>query len=570
MAGQLFDVAIIGGGMHGAWIALRAARAGLSVALLERDDFAAGTSANSLKILHGGLRYLQKLDFPRMRRSICARRAYARWSPHLFEALPCVMPLNATGMRSPWFVGPALLFNDLIGLDRNAGVSDAARLPTGGLLSGAQLKDEIKGLATRPAFAGALWWDAIARDPERLVLETLLEAADAGAQVLNHAQVERILHADGRVHGVALADRLTGRTHELHARNVVNAAGPWAAALARASGLSDAHLPHAWTGAMNVVLRRSLGHRAAIALSTSQRSTGGDPVASRNRDRGLRELFFVPWRGHTMIGTDYLPVGDVAEGLRGPTPAAVHRFLEQAAALAPAARIEPADLALVHWGLLPLQRAGDALPGKTPVILDDAAQTGAEGALAVIGEKLTSAPQLSARVVARLQRRLGGGQSTTRRAGRRARARRVQDVAGSSAAAAAGASVSSQPAEQLVSRNDLPDDRVRVRLERYGPRWTELVELGTQHSGDFLPVAADSPVLCVELRHAIEREMACTLPDLLRRVGAGQTGHPGAGFVGACAAWAQRHCGWDAQRLHTQVQELDAWFRSRAPTLQPM
>src|SRR5690349_14384800 len=99
LSGQRFDVAVVGGGIHGAWIALRAARAGHSVALLERGDFGGGTSANSLKILHGGLRYLQHLDLRRMRSSIEARREHARWMPHLFQPLPCVMPLEASGLR---------------------------------------------------------------------------------------------------------------------------------------------------------------------------------------------------------------------------------------------------------------------------------------------------------------------------------------------------------------------------------------------------------------------------------------------------------------------------------------
>src|SRR5262245_17937543 len=129
LSGQRFDVAIVGGGIHGAWIALLAARAGCTVALLERSDFGSGTSANSLKILHGGLRYLQHLDVSRMRASTLARREHARWHPHLFEPLPCVMPLETTGLRSPWFLGPALLANDGIAFDRNAGVIAASHLP---------------------------------------------------------------------------------------------------------------------------------------------------------------------------------------------------------------------------------------------------------------------------------------------------------------------------------------------------------------------------------------------------------------------------------------------------------
>ncbi len=152
---QLFDIAIVGGGMHGAWLALRAAQAGISVALVERDDFGAATSTNSLNILHGGLRYLQHLDFARMRSSIRARREFCRLFPHLVRPLQCVMPLRAAGVRSPWTLGPALLLNDLISADRNADVDEAARLPTGRLLSGAACRERIAPLATTNAVSGA-------------------------------------------------------------------------------------------------------------------------------------------------------------------------------------------------------------------------------------------------------------------------------------------------------------------------------------------------------------------------------------------------------------------------------
>src|SRR5690606_17465989 len=122
-----FDVAVVGGGMHGAWIARRAAEAGYRTALVERGDFGGATSANSLKILHGGLRYLQDLSFRRMRSSIRARREFARLAPELVQPLPCVMPLRGVGLKSPWVLAPALLANDLIASDRNAGVAAEAQ-----------------------------------------------------------------------------------------------------------------------------------------------------------------------------------------------------------------------------------------------------------------------------------------------------------------------------------------------------------------------------------------------------------------------------------------------------------
>ena len=162
---QAFDIAIVGGGIHGAWLAFRAAAAGLRVALIEKNDFGSATSANSLKILHGGLRYLQHLDFPRMRSSIRARRAFGSFAPHLVQPLPCVMPLRSTGLRSPWILGPALLANDVISWDRNHDVPAGYRLPRGSLAGRGGLVHTISlPLTGTTATSAAVWWDGVALD----------------------------------------------------------------------------------------------------------------------------------------------------------------------------------------------------------------------------------------------------------------------------------------------------------------------------------------------------------------------------------------------------------------------
>lgn len=166
--------------IHGAWVALRATRLGFRVALIDQHDFGGGTTANSLRILHGGLRYLQHLNLRRMRSSIAARREFARHSPHLVQPLPCVMPLQPFGLRSPWVLGPALLANDVIAWDRNVGVAPRARLARGRLLEAREANRRIESLSELEAAGGALWWDAIAIDVARLTLEPILFAAEAG------------------------------------------------------------------------------------------------------------------------------------------------------------------------------------------------------------------------------------------------------------------------------------------------------------------------------------------------------------------------------------------------------
>ena len=205
-----FDVLVIGGGIHGAAAARAAAARGLRTALVEKDDFGEATSANSLKIVHGGLRYLQRADLAKVRDSVRARREIFRRFPHLVAPLPCVLPTRGLGLRSRPAMAAALLLNDLLSADRNLGVAPACRLPRGRTISRAELQRRAPRLADERASGGALWHDGIALDTERLVLELVLDAAAAGAAVANRVRAVSFLRRGDRVEGVLARDELGG------------------------------------------------------------------------------------------------------------------------------------------------------------------------------------------------------------------------------------------------------------------------------------------------------------------------------------------------------------------------
>ncbi|RPH57928.1 FAD-dependent oxidoreductase, partial [bacterium] len=156
------DLLVIGGGMYGAVLALEAARRGISTLLLERGDFGRETTWSSLRILHGGLRYLQRLDLPRFRESVGERRWFLRCFPDLVEPLPCLMPLHdpprGGRLRRPGIFRFALRVNDLLARER--------ALPPGRLLSAAETVELFPGVDRAGLRGGALWYDAVAKDPE--------------------------------------------------------------------------------------------------------------------------------------------------------------------------------------------------------------------------------------------------------------------------------------------------------------------------------------------------------------------------------------------------------------------
>ena len=159
LQGRKFDVLVVGGGIYGVCTAWDAALRGLSVALVEKGDFGSATSSNSLKIIHGGLRYLQHADLKRVRESTAERRTLMRIAPHLVHPMPCLMPTYGHALKGKEAMAVALFLNDLVCFDRN-GLSDPQKhIPRGRVISKKECMSLIPGVNERELSGGALWYD---------------------------------------------------------------------------------------------------------------------------------------------------------------------------------------------------------------------------------------------------------------------------------------------------------------------------------------------------------------------------------------------------------------------------
>ena len=374
-----WDVAVVGGGVYGAAVAWDAAQRGLRVALVEREDFGAGASWNSLKTIHGGMRYLQKLDLGRLRQSARERSTLLAIAPQIVRPLPFLVPTYGHGLTGREALALGLRLNDWLTRDRNRGLPADRRIGDARTVSAAEALRLVPGLAPRGLSGAALWHDAQATSTERLTIGFLHAAADAGAAAANHAEAVTLLRAGVRVAGVTVRDTLTGGTSEVRARVVVNAAGPWADEFLARGGLRRAPAP--LLRARNVVL-----HRAPVV-----------PCAVGARNEG-RFLFLVPWEGRTIVGTSYEP----AEGpLSDPLA-----LLDAAARAFPWAGIERRDAALIHEGLVPGR--GDAFGLSTrPRLHDHEAEDGLPGLVSLQGVKYTTSRAVAERAVDLVFRRLG-------------------------------------------------------------------------------------------------------------------------------------------------------------------
>jgi glycerol-3-phosphate dehydrogenase len=391
-----FDVLVIGGGIQGAFIAWDATLRGLAVALVERDDFGAATSANSLRIVHGGIRYLARGDLARMRESIRERSALLRVAPGLVEPLPVLIPTGPPGVPGRAAFAAALALTHVLSPTRNRHLHPSRRIAAGRVVSRAECARLFPALDPSAISGGALWYDARMTRPERLTLAVVASAASAGAWVANHLEAEEFELGEGRVRQVGVVDRLTGQRHCMRARQVVIAAGPWTEELGRRAGGPPGASPGGarHSLALNLVVGRRLAEVAVGLRSDSVAAS--DPGGS-----GGRFLFLAPQAGSTLLGTWY----GVAEEGTDPELALERggeSLLAEFNRACPGLALRRSDVVGRQWGRLPLKAGRESGPAgllaERPVMRGPAAG-GPANLITVEAVKYTTARAVAQEVV---------------------------------------------------------------------------------------------------------------------------------------------------------------------------
>lgn len=530
LADTTFDLLVIGAGIYGATIAWDAAQRGCSVAVIDRGDFGAAASANSLKTVHGGLRSLQRGALAEVRLFVRERRALLRIAPHLVAPLSFVIPTSRHPVRNRPMMRAALALNDLVARDRNDGLLPSRRLHGGRLLSRDEVLRVAPDLDPDMVTGGASWADAQMQNSERLVLAFVQSAAGAGAAVANYVSADRLLVSDGRVTGCAVTDVLGGASFDVRARVVVNAAGAWAAPLSSgATGLpADAMLP-ALSRALNVV---------------TPRRASGPAVGGVSRGRFF---FKVPWRGLTMYGTSHDEFTDSPDVAR-PASDTVAALLEDVNRAFPGAPVAMSEVSLVHWGLLPsTPSSGDVQLAKRSLVHDHR-EDGVTGLVTVIGVRYTTARQTAQDAVDLVTGLLGRKAAPCRTATTPLAGGEFDDLD----------EVGSRVRRAWPHATDADVARL---VRSYGTRVDEVLRLARGNVEEAAPLSPTCPVTRAEIRHAARHELALTLADaVVRRTEAGSAGHPGADAARAALDVLRAERGWDDARCASELAALDAHY----------
>lgn len=533
LANQKFDVLVVGGGIHGAITAWDAVLRGLSVALIERGDFGSGTSQNSLKIIHGGLRYLQDGNLSRIRMMTRERTTWMKIAPHLIHPLPCLIPTTQKMSRSRLAMGLALMANDILSFDRNYLFDSEKHIHDGMIVSQRELSRILPGYDVSTSTGGAVWYDAQIYNSERLLLEFLLSAVEAGAEVSNYVEAISFLRHESGIIGVRAKDCQTGQVFDIQSKLVINCAGAWIDCLLEKAAL---HSEYATSVAMNVIINQ-VWSEVAVGL-TSKPVNGNSPQV----------LFIVPWRNKSMIGTCHIPWRGAPHGFKL-KEAMVQEFLDQINRAHPALKLSLDNVRHVTWGFLPVNKAdANRQPVRLTrdgVVIDHQKKDGVSGLISILGVKYTTARVVAEQAMDLAVSQLGmktkkcqthitpltGGKIEDFRAFLRKALRKVPRV------------IHERTTEHLVYN--------------YGSEYQTLVEYMLRQPDLARRIDPPLPVTVAEVQHAIHQEMALTLADvIMRRTELGSMGLPSMATLQKCARIMGREFQWSSEHQQQEIRSV--------------
>jgi glycerol-3-phosphate dehydrogenase len=481
-----FDVVVIGGGITGAGVALDAATRGYSVALVEKADFASGTSSRSSKLVHGGLRYLQQFDLGLVREALLERQLLVALAPHLVRPLPLVVAAFE-GQRPDRIVGIGLNMYDVMSREslrrrrRDANLDGEAdwspeRHRT---IGGEEVTSLIPALAAREPTAGYLFYDC-QTDDSRLVLSVLAEAERFGAVCANWLEVTGLVEENGRAAGVEVRDGATGETFPVHAANVVNATGVWADRIRPEELHDEAEVP---------TIRPSRGTHITLAPEDLPVREAGAIVPAG----GGRTIFVLPWLGRVLVGTtdnDYegdvdhvRPAGEDVDYLLN----AVNEYFGKSLAVD--------DLTGAYAGVRPLISTGD--PKKSVDISRKAElYETSSGMITITGGKLTTWRRMAKLAVDRLVER------------------EARDAPCRTHEIPLGAAVD---AAELPRVEGVPEDSYEALAARYGHHAHDVLAVAGERGELAQPIVPGLPDLLAEAVHSARLEQARGVADVLLR-----------------------------------------------------
>lgn len=545
-----YDLVIVGSGIFGICAAWDAALRGLSVALLEKEDFAHAASANCFRIVHGGIRYLQHADIYRIRESSRERRALLRIAPHLVHPLPIAIPTYGHGMRGKEILSAALLAYDMITLDRNRGLKDPQQhIPMGHLVSRQECLKMFPGLKKEGLTGAAIFYDGQMYSTTQLALSFLKSAVKAGAHAANYMEVSGFIQKGDRVTGVKALDRITGEKIEVRGKTVLNAAGSWALLLLNGQrGIQIRPEPVFSRDTCFIVPRRLTGD---YALAIQGRTEDPDAVLSR----GERHLFIVPWHDYTLIGVWHVVYKGSPDRFTV-TERELQAYLDEINEAYPVLGLTMKDISMWNAGLVLFGNNRDGAVnlsyGKRSILIDHAKKDRLEGLITLIGVRYTTARGVAARTIDLVFKKVGKRGPASRTDTTPIHGGNIENFEDFLSRA-----INRESGENQAR---LSKESIRSLVHHHGSEYPEVLKY-IKEDPECAKTIDRSHIIKAEVLYAVREEMAQKLSDVvLRRTDLGAGEYPGGKALRICAEIMGKELGWNELRTKEEMEEVKKSF----------
>jgi glycerol-3-phosphate dehydrogenase len=513
-----WDLIIIGGGIVGTGIARDAALRGLSVLLVEKEDFAYGTTSHSTRLIHGGLRYLRMLEFKLVWQDLHEREALLRIAPHLVNKIEFAIPLLKSQPVYRMTLPFGLFLYDLLASGKS--------LPSHRHLSLTRTLQTEPALSAVTGLVGSyIYYDCQATHMERLCLENVLSAAAKGASLLNHTEAIDLLIEDNAVTGIRLKDRLSGQEFSARGRLVVNAGGPWADFI--------------WN---KLTTKRSFHLRRTKGIHLMTRKLTDHALVLFAKSDG-RLFFVIPWNNCSLIGTTDTDFKDNPDTV-GAETSDVDYLVKETRHYFP--DFKSADVYFTMAGLRPLVASNEKDESNTSRahrLIDHERQDGIKGLISIMGGKITAYRAIAEETVNVVCQKFQSQIPCIT----------TQDVL------PGGLNFNKINIPEIAKTWQIPIESIRYLAGLYGSRLNSVLEYIAKDKSLAAPIATGYPDIRAQIPHAVLEELALTINDfMLRRSLMGLSPQQGKDAVQVVAGQMATLLGWSEQETQTQIHEYMA------------
>ncbi len=530
--GDDYQLVIIGGGIYGAALCWEASHRGIKTLLIEKNDYASGTSSNSLKTIHGGLRSLQSLNFTAVLKGIRERSIFLKIAKNYVKPLPCILPTTRTLKRSRFFIGMGLFIYNALNVIKTGYSNSDKQVSRARLLSIHEFKKHIYGIISHQITGGGLWFDAQVENTERMVLQFIQAANRFNAVTLNHtAAIKFSTNKISGEHRLLIADQISGDEKYISSSAIIDCTSAWNF-ISKSIGETETNEEITFLKSVNIIINKKISE-TAFGLNIKQQST-----------HETRLYFFVPWRDCTIIGTWY-SLAKSYPGENFSKQDALHCIDDINSAFSKQ-KISLDNICNVHIGYLPAELAQavdrsniDKYLLTSFQLIDWSNKLETRHVYSLRGTKFTLARHDAVQVIDRLSK-------------------------------IEGLSVSSSKSDQIPIYQDpqesenpyqIPDDIINRLKINYGDNIQHIIRFIEEIPESSTIIPGTTYHILAEIYYAVYYEQALTLSDLLkRRLDIGDRAPPNIDTSSYCADIMQKILSWSEGTLQEQIDELYASY----------